>query len=329
MRVVVCGAGGYLGIPVCQRLAEAGHYVIAVDRYYFGKVPKGVAMSVYADIREIDAAIFDKIDAVVDLAGMSNDASCEIDFDLANDINVKGGCVLAELAHESGVKRYVYASSCAVYGDGGDELLTEGSPVNPLSNYANGKVEVEKAIRNFWEWDDAVILRFATLFGVAPRMRFDLAVNVMTARAWKEGSIYVMGGGGQWRPFLHVNNAADVIVDALDRVPPGTYNVGYTSQNFRIAELATMVRKEIAATRHNIPDDPDRRSYRVSFEKIAQFMDLARQVTVRQGIIEILAALDAGTIDPADPSTNTLGWYKQIIEWERRIEGLRINGRVL
>lgn len=330
MRILVFGAGGYLGVPLCEKLYEKGHVVMAMDRFFFGKYPK-VPLIFHADIRDFTMSP-GLYDVVIDLSGLSNDATAEIDPTLTADINAEGGMHLAETAKAAGIKRYIYSSSASVYGHGAKTGLIETDPVNPLSHYADCKVQVENFIRGLDF--ESVILRNATVFGVAPRMRFDLAVNVMTMRAWKDKIIYVMGGGEQRRPFIHINDLVNIFVTIVElpseKVSGQTFNVGYDAMNFSIGEIAQMVKYEFPhAQIHKIPDEPDKRNYDLSFKKLRVCTGMAFPMGIPMGIAEIRAALEMGTIRADDPTTVTLDWYKSLIQWEKRLGTLRLNGRIL
>jgi len=340
-NVLVFGAGGYIGIPLCAKLIEHGHSVIALDRFFFGKermndLSGKAALQVVADdIRDFDAALLKGIDAVVDLAGLSNDASAEIKPELTESINKHGATRLARLAKEAGVRRYVYSSSASVYGHGVRERLTENDECHPLTAYAESKLHVEKTLSELLDPNfEVVIFRNATVFGLAPRMRFDLAVNIMTLRAWKERVIYVMGGGSQWRPFVHVNDVVRVLIQGVEedseRVSGQIFNVGGDDMNYQIRQLAQFVRDVVPNTAvHVIPDDPDRRTYNVSFAKIKQHLGFEPSVRVHEGIVEIKQALDRGVISGDDPTCYTLQWYQSLLDWERRINSLTLKGRIL
>jgi nucleoside-diphosphate-sugar epimerase len=329
-RILVFGAGGYIGIPLCEALERRGHFVQAADRFFFGKYPKiGTAM-LHADTRTYSCGdgLFD---TVIDLAGLSNDASADIDPSLTTDINTAGAIRLATLAERSGIKFYIYASSCSVYGAGRHDNLRESDECRPLTLYAECKVRVEDYLRSLAnESFRPIILRNATVYGVAPRMRFDLAVNVMTMRAWREGLIYIMGGGSQMRPFVHVLDVVEAFVLAVESIcEAGTYNVGSNVQNATIDQIAAMVAREFPGVDiHRIPDDPDRRSYNVNFDKIKS-AGFGTRRDLAGGIREVRGALTSGIVNAADPTCYTLDWYRQLIEWEKRLSRLRLDGRIL
>jgi nucleoside-diphosphate-sugar epimerase len=340
-RVVVTGAGGYIGIPLAQRLLSDGNAVVGLDRYFFG-LDKLASIArhpqwttVVDDIRTVKLELLENVDAVIDLAGLSNDATSEIDPKLTEDINLRGALRIAKAAKERGVRRYVYSSSASVYGAGSHEGLNETSAVAPQTQYAKSKVAVERELLRLC--DDkftVVILRNATVYGIAPRMRFDLVVNVMTMRAWKERVIYIMGGGKQWRPLVHVKDVVQALMLALaaphDGVNGEIFNVGSNEQNYTVEQLAKFVMDVVPnVTVHKIPDDPDRRSYHLAFDKIKSVLGFQHTVQVHEGIVEVKQALESGGVQPDDPTCFTLQWYKSIMEWERRIQELSIGGRVL
>jgi nucleoside-diphosphate-sugar epimerase len=340
-RVLVTGAGGYLGIPLCHNLVKRGYQVIALDRFFFGQEKLGdlfgnpAVQVAVQDIRDIDSGLLQGVCGVIDLAGLSNDASAEIDPELTRQINLNGGLRLAKAAKEMGIKRYVYASSASVYGHGIKTRLIESDECRPQTLYAQSKIEVEKQLKALQGPSfEPVIFRNATIFGLAPRMRFDLAVNIMTLRAWKERVIYIMGGGEQWRPFVHINDVVRVLIQGLeadsDVVAGEIFNVGDDGMNYQIRQLAQFVLDVIPNVQvHHIPDDPDKRTYNVSFAKIKQMLGFEARTKVHEGIVEIKQALDRGLISADDPTCYTLQWYKSLLEWEKRIQNLSINGKLL
>lgn len=340
-KVMVTGAGGYIGIPLCDKLLERGHSVIALDRYFFGRDrmtrlsanPKLTVLT--DDIRNLTVPMLRGVDAVIDLAGLSNDASAEIDPALTRSINCEGGVHVARTAKEAGVRRYVYASSASVYGQGLRESLTETDECRPQTIYAESKLRVEKALGELsGPGFETAIFRNATVFGLAPRMRFDLAINIMTLRAWKERVIYIMGGGEQWRPFVHVNDVARALICGLEgdakRVAGEIFNVGGDDMNYQIRQLAQFVLDVIPNVAvHKIPDDPDKRTYNLSFAKIKDRLGFEPQTRAHEGIVEIKQALERGAVSGEDPTCYTLQWYRALLDWDRRLKELSLNGRIL
>ena len=327
MKILIFGAGGYIGIPLAERLVERGHQVTAADRYFFGKHPRGCQI-MRADIRSIctDPAGWTGVDAIIDLAGLSNDASAEIDPDVTRAINLGGAKNLATVAKWAGINRYIYSSSASVYGHGTHLDLKETDECKPLTLYAECKLRVEDHLRSLaGDGFQPTILRNATVFGLSERMRFDLAVNIMTLRAWRDGVIYVMGGGEQWRPFVHIDDVVQAFIHAVEGGEPGTYNIGRDNRTIR--NVAYEVDKRTPTSIHEIPDDPDKRSYHLSFKASGEWGFNAK-MTVGDGIDHILNGLKDSTIKD-DPTCYTLQWYKSLLEWDNRLNEIRMDGRIL
>jgi nucleoside-diphosphate-sugar epimerase len=344
MHIVVTGGAGYIGSTVVPELLSLGHRVTVIDRLYFGEAPLASAQSRYpdrlklvrADIRRVDPRAFEGIDALVDLAGISNDPSCELDPDLTRSINLDGALRVARLAQAAGAGRIVFASSCSVYGHGAGLRLTEESPLCPVSLYAHCKADVERGIFDLARTTGIAVtaLRFATVFGLSEKMRFDLAVNVMTKNAYVARKITVDGGGQQWRPFVHVRDVAEAICRTLslpiEQVRGQVVNVGSNDNNVRIKNLAYRVRDLVAGTEIVMaPTDPDLRDYNVSFEKIGEVLDFRPARPIDEGITEILHALRAGAVDPDDRRWYTLRQYQFLAEVERTFNSIAMDGRVL
>lgn len=341
MRILVTGAGGYIGVPLCARLLREGHTIVALDRYFFGlgKIATirdlpGLEV-VRDDMRSFDTSILKDCDAVMDLAGLSNDATSEIDPRLTTDINCNGSLRVARAAKEHGVKRYIYSSSASVYGHGEKPGLCETDPLHPQTEYARSKVAVEQGLKSLADASFCyTILRNATVYGLAPRMRFDLVVNIMTMRAWRERVIYVMGGGEQWRPLVHVNDVVEAFCTVLkapaEMVRGEVFNVGSDDQNYQIQQVARFIIDVVPnVTIHRIPDDTDKRTYNLSFAKIRDVLGYKPVRRAHEGIVEIKQALERGEVLPDDPSCYTLQWYRSIIDWSARIGELTCRGAVL
>lgn len=343
-HVLVTGGAGYLGSLLVPSLLDAGYRVTVLDRFYFGResLAEAAARSgerlalVKGDVRTVSGDLFEGLDAVVCLADISNDPACELDDQLTRSINLEGSLRVASLAHYAGVKRLIFASSCSVYGAGSDRALTEESPVNPVSLYARCKVEVEREIFRLGAQSDLCVsaLRLATLFGLSPRMRFDVAVNLMTKNAYLDGCIVVQGGGIQWRPFVHVRDAARAFSNALQqpthKVDGRVFNVGSNDQNFQMRNLACRIRDRVPGAHIEIAQtDPDRRTYNVCFDRIAQELDFKTQVGIDEGVDEIRNALATGRLDPEDRRWYTLKQYRFLEEVERTYDALALDGAVL
>jgi nucleoside-diphosphate-sugar epimerase len=241
------------------------------------------------------------IDAVVHLGGLVGDQACELDPELTIAVNLTGTQETAVAARDAGVSRFVFASTCSVYGSS-KELLSEGSPLDPLTTYARTKARSEAILAEMASGAfSTVSLRYGTLYGLAPRLRFDLMVNLLTARAVKEGGFTVYGGS-QWRPFVHVDDAAEATVMALDApasvVSGEVFNVGSDEQNHPIAEVGALIERLIPEA--EVIYDLDRvgdADYCVSFAKIKSALGFAPRRSLLDGINEIRLALEQGTID--------------------------------
>jgi nucleoside-diphosphate-sugar epimerase len=345
MHVFVAGGAGYIGSVFVPLLLDAGHRVTVLDRLYFGATLApaqqrfGERLRVErGDVRSFDRALLTSVDAVVDLSGISNDPSCELEPDLTRSVNVDGAKRLAVLAREEGVGRYVYSSSCSVYGHGEGLGLTETSPRHPVSLYARAKAEAEDFLlglgRSSGGQMSTTCLRLATVFGLSPRMRFDLAINVMTKNAYVQRRITVDGGGRQWRPFVHVHDVARAFELTLTsdraKVAGEVFNVGSDASNVQILNLAFRVRDAVPGTEVvHAPTDPDLRDYNVSFDKIHRALAFRAERSTDDGIREVLAALRDGAVDPDDRRWYTLRQYLFLRDAEHALRELAIDGRLL
>jgi nucleoside-diphosphate-sugar epimerase len=246
LKVLVTGAGGYIGSVLVPMLLEVGHEVVAVDRFLFGRevLPQeahGLTV-VQEDVRRIHTTILEGLDAVVDLAALSNDPAGELDPEKTWEINHRARVRLARMAKERGVRRYLLPSSCSVYGFQ-DGLLDESSPPNPLTTYAKANLQAEREVLPLADAHFVVVvIRQATVYGYSPRMRFDLAINGMVRGFFRNGKIPILRDGTQWRPFVHVRDTCRAILMLLDapgdRVNAEVFNVGADEQNVQIIGLA-------------------------------------------------------------------------------------------
>jgi nucleoside-diphosphate-sugar epimerase len=341
--VLVTGGAGYIGSVLVPKLLDAGYPVTVVDRFYFGADSLAPARErfedrlriVRGDVRRLDPAVFEGVGSVIDLAGISNDPSCEIEPDLTRAVNLEGSLATMRLAREAGVARFVLASSCSVYGRGEGLGLTETSGLNPVSLYARCKADAEKGLLELRRPGFATtILRLATVFGLSRRMRFDLAVNVMTKNAYTKGQITVDGGGKQWRPFVHVADVAETMMFVLQadpaRVDGEVFNVGHEDNNVRILNLAYRVRDAIPGTQIVLaPTDPDLRNYNVRFDKLRALLHDRPFRTIEHGIEEVLEAMRRGRVDPDERRWYTLQQYRFLLDVEKTYLELAMDGLVL
>lgn len=310
-KVLVTGGAGYLGSVLSDQLLENGYEVRCFDAMYFGEEPLASLRerdgfeAVRGNLVELDrhSDLFEGVDAVVHLAGLANDPSCDLEPEMTELANYQATIQLAQGALAAGVRRFVFASSCSVYGTGSSLALDESAELHPVSLYAKAKVRAERRLNELVANGlEPVHLRQATLFGLSPRMRFDLAINIMTLHALRKHRVFVLGGGEQWRPFLHVADSADAFLQCVaadaDTVAGQVFNVGSDSQNYQIRDLARMVVENVpGATIEEAPGDADRRTYNVSFDKIQSRLGWKAKRNALDGIVEIRDAIQSGRFD--------------------------------
>ncbi len=305
--VLVTGGGGYLGSVLAKELNACGYRTIVFDNGLtstnFTQGLNGNDISyVWGDVRDPTdlKSVLTGVDGVVHLAAVVGDPACSADPELTWEINYLGTIRLVEACRRAGIKQFVFASTCSNYGLHDDEEMIEWSPLNPQSIYAQTKIQSEHhllAVSD--ERFSPCILRFATLYGLSPRMRFDLAVNVMTIKAVLEKEVTIYGGGDQWRPFLHVRDAAWAIIRALETTSsstaPAIYNCGSDTENYRLKEIGQLIAQAVPGTRLSVvPGEVDKRSYRVNFGRIRQNLNFVGRYQLIHGIREIQAAVQAG-----------------------------------
>jgi len=338
MKVLVTGGAGYIGSILSRILIEKGYDVTCLDRLFFGLAPiKEIANKIHLikdDIRWFKPEILKGIDAVFDLASLSNDPTGELEPQKTLEINHWGRVRVAKLSKKHGVSRYVLASTCSVYGFQ-EEILTEESSLNPLTTYAKANVLAEKKILPIADKSFcATALRQATVYGLSPRMRFDLAINGMVLGFYKSGKIPIMRDGEQWRPFIHVKDTSNAFTKTLEADPElvngQVFNAGSNEQNIQIFNLSKLIAESI-----NLPfnyewyGSPDKRSYRVSFNKIKETLNFKPQYTPKEGAKEVFDALRDGRVSGDDPRTITVKWYKHLLEMYTLIKEAEINGVLL
>lgn len=338
MKVLVTGGSGYIGSVLSKILLEKGHEVTVLDRFFFGTDPiKDIADRIKVvkdDIRWFDPAILRGVDAVIDLASLSNDPSGELDPKKTLEINHKGRVRVATLAKKHEVTRYVLASTCSVYGFQ-EGILTEKSTPNPLTTYAKANVEAEKGILPLGDRSFAVTaLRQATVYGLSKRMRFDLAINGMVLGFFKNGKIPIMRDGKQWRPFVHVKDTSNAFIKVVESeaevVNGQTFNVGNNEQNVQIFDLAESVAESIKLPfNYEWYGSTDTRSYRVSFDKIKETLNFRPSRTPSDGAREVFDALKEGKLNGDDPKTITVKWYKHLLDAHALIKDIEIKGALL
>ncbi len=337
-RVLVTGAGGYIGCILVPMLLENGYGVRAVDRFFFGEnrlpsVAKNLE-KIKTDTRRILPEHLANIDYVIDLAALSNDPTGELYQNATWEINHIARVNLANLAKRLGIRRYILPSSCSIYGFQAEGVIAnEQSQPNPLTTYAKANLMAEQSILPLADKTFCVVtLRQATVYGYSPRMRFDLAINGMTYGAWKTGKLPLMRDGSQWRPMVHVKDTAAAICFMLEqdstKISGHIFNVGSDSNNYQLKALAEAVAKTVPKkVEIEWYGDPDHRSYRVNFSKIEA---LGYKATRRaeDGVQEICQALEAGTLDKTT-DTLTLQWYQELIRWHKIIKATEFDGKMI
>lgn len=283
LQILVTGAEGYIGSILTARLLGAGHNVVGLDTGFYRagclyNDGKDRPRLLNRDVRTVRAEDLESFDAVVHLAELSNDPLGENDPERTYEINHRASVELARNAKRAGVSRFVYTSSCSVYGAAGEEPVSEEAPVNPQTAYARCKVLVERDVGALADADfSPSFLRNATAFGASPRMRFDVVLNNLAGLAWTTRRIAMTSDGTPWRPLVHVQDICDAILATLAApravVAGETFNVGADENNYRISEIAETLREvfpECEITLGN--NDGDSRSYRVSFAKIGRLL---------------------------------------------------------
>jgi nucleoside-diphosphate-sugar epimerase len=283
MRIFVTGTDGYLGSLLAVELLKAGHEVTGLDTGFYkeGTLYRHgpfAPRTLVKDLRQIEPADLQGVDALVHMAELSNDPIGQLSPKITYEINHAGSVRIAELARQAGVKRFVYMSSCSVYGVAGDDFVDENSPVNPQTTYAICKTMVERDVKPMADGKfSPVFLRNATAYGASPHMRFDIVLNNLAGLAWTTGEIRMTSDGTPWRPLVHALDIARAIIAVLaaprEAVHNEVFNVGDTQHNYRVKEIAESVAETFTGCRLTFgPPSPDNRSYRVSFEKIRKHL---------------------------------------------------------
>jgi len=313
-RILVTGGAGYIGSILVQFLLQAGYKVVILDKLMHGvdplknflKNPPPNLSIIIGDIQNKDDVqrALENINAVIHLAAIVGDPACAADSELAVNVNFNATVRLADMCKKRKIKRFVFASTYSVYGSGRKDILTEDSEVNPISLYAETRLYGERGILSLADNNFApVLLRLGTLFGLSPRMRFDIIVNYLTQKAIRKEKISIFGGE-QWRPLLHVSDAARAFQIAmespLEKINKQIFNTGLI--NLQVKDIATILKKNIPSAKiHILNKFEDQRSYNVSFEKIQKTLNFKAKKTIDIGIKEIVKALQKGIIkDPTD-----------------------------
>jgi nucleoside-diphosphate-sugar epimerase len=302
MKVLVTGVNGYIGCVLAPYLMERGITVIGLDTGYYrdgwlysdDRRLRSSPHTLNKDLRQIALSDIEGCDAVAHLAELSNDPLGQNNPKITFEINHKGSVRLAELARKAGIRRFVYTSSCSVYGAGTGDFLDESSPPNPQTAYAECKTMVERDVGKLAGNDFCpVFLRNATAYGASPRMRFDIVINDLSALAWTTKKIAMVSDGSPWRPVVHIADICEAIYRSLiapeDTVRGQIFNVGHSGENYRVREIAAIIAAEFPGCEVTTgPSGGDNRSYRVSFDKIhGQLPGFRCQYTAKDGAREL------------------------------------------
>jgi nucleoside-diphosphate-sugar epimerase len=303
VKVLLTGHHGYIGSVTTSVLRAAGHEVVGLDTFFYegcDMVPADRPVeSLRLDLRDVEPEHLNGFDAVVHLAALSNDPLGDLSADLTTDINFRATVRLAESAEQAGVSRFVFSSSCSMYGASGTDVpVDEGAPLRPLTAYAESKVRSEQALAGLArDGFSPIFMRNATAYGVSPRMRVDLVLNNLVGWALTTGKVRILSDGTPWRPLVHVQDIARATVAMIEApveaVHSQAFNVGAGSENYQVRELAEIVREAVGdcEIEYAGSGDPDPRSYRVDFGKFTRTFPSSRPTwTARAGAREIADA---------------------------------------
>lgn len=299
MKVLVTGSQGYIGTILVPMLQKEGHDVVGLDTDLYkrctfsGQLP--VLKTFHMDVRDVSKDDIAGFDAIIHLAGLSNDPLGDYQPEITKDINEIASVRLAQLAKAAGIKRFLFASSCSNYGAAGSDFLTEKSQFNPVTPYGISKVKVEQALMTIADDNfSPTYIRASTAYGMSPRIRFDLVVNNLTAWAFTTGQVYLKSDGTPWRPIVHVEDISSAYIAALHAprkaVHNEAFNIGTTTENYKIREIAEIVKDVVPGCKIEYAPDatPDKRCYRVDCNKIARVLhDFKPQWTVRRGVEQL------------------------------------------
>jgi len=307
-KVLVIGGAGYIGSALVEKLLKLGLKVSVLDAMHFGEETLSNVAGhpnltlIREDFRHIEALTraMNGVGSVIHLGGLVGDPACAVDCDLTVDVNVTATKVIGEIAKARGVRRFIFASSCSVYG-ASDEIVNETSRFNPQSLYARSKVASEAVLGTLNSRDFAVTcLRFATIYGISGRTRFDLVVNLLCAKAVRDRNITVYGED-QWRPFVHVEDVARAItmtlLAPLHLVAGEAFNVGSEPQNHTLGELAQLIQKQVPDAKITSDDSfVDKRNYRVAFAKIESRLGFVPDWTIERGIAQVVGLVSSNQV---------------------------------
>lgn len=301
MRVLVTGHNGYIGAVMTPFLRAAGHEVVGLDTYFYESCTLPItednhAPSLRKDIRDVTPADLEGFEAVAHLAALCNDPLGDMNPELTHEINYHASVRLADAAKKAGVERFIYASSCSLYGAASaDEILTEDAPFNPLTPYALSKIRTEQAVSELADESfSPVFMRNATAYGLSPRLRADIVLNNLVCWAHTTGRVRIMSDGSPWRPIVHIEDISRAFAAALtaprEAIHNQAFNVGVNEENYQVRDIAEFVRETIPGCQIEYAGQtgPDPRNYRVDFSKITRTLpDFQPQWDARRGAREL------------------------------------------
>ena len=301
MRILLTGHKGYIGVVLSRILLEAGYQVHGLDSDLFRRCTFGTSLpnlsETCKDIRDVELADVEGYDAILHLAGLSNDPLGYLNPALTAEINHRASVRLAGLAVKAGVERFLFSSSCSNYGAAGDELLSEDSDLNPVTPYGKSKVMVERDLRRLASDDfSPTFLRNATAYGVSARLRFDLVLNNLVAWAYTTGRVLLKSAGTSWRPIAHIEDISRAFLAVLEapreNIHNRAFNVGVAGENFRIRELAEIVRDVVPGSHIEFAEgaSPDLRNYRVDCSLLPEVTDYRPRWSARAGAEQLYQA---------------------------------------
>jgi nucleoside-diphosphate-sugar epimerase len=338
MRVLVTGHRGYIGTVMVPMLIKAGHSVVGLDTHFYEQGTFGNSMDyipeIRKDLRDVETADLKGFDAIIHLAALSNDPLGDLNPDLTYEINHKATIRLAEMAKQVGISRFLFSSSCSNYGAAGEALLNEEAPFNPVTAYGISKVRAEQdLVKLADDHFSPTLLRSATAYGASPRLRLDVVLNNLTASAFTSGKIFLKSDGTPWRPIVHVEDISRAFLAVLhaprELVHNQAFNVGRSEENYRIREIAEIVKQTVPNCYIEFAKDagPDKRCYRVDSSKLIRTLpEYKPQWNARQGAEQLYKAYQQVGLTLADfegPKYKRIDQIKKLIHEGRLDENLR------